>query len=232
MPVGNSIGSVFATLHKHLRYIIDTLSLQLERYRRAPTSDDKMQVDGPVSQFPGIGEPECPSKVPCDNDNPASDITYDCNGLSYLTSAFSDTTLVSLSPSLPPLSATEGRTTPPLSQNPNEQSDQNANRQVIQRSRWQTVLLEAGGIGAAVSEESMRRLKYCLQWLQVRALEMSIWCTLLTLSHSTPRPISTLRSSFSAILLTPFNLMLILRHQTHISPQHICAHCMTFAGTL
>jgi len=28
------------------------------------------------------------------------------------------------------------------------------------------VLLEAGSIGAAVSEESMRRLKYCLQWLQ------------------------------------------------------------------
>lgn len=41
-------------------------------------------------------------------------------------------------------------------------------QQVAQRSRWQAVLLEAGGIGAAVSEESMRRLKYCLQWLQVR----------------------------------------------------------------
>lgn len=40
-------------------------------------------------------------------------------------------------------------------------------QQVVQRSRWQAVLLEAGGIGAAVSEESMRRLKYCLQWLQV-----------------------------------------------------------------
>lgn len=38
---------------------------------------------------------------------------------------------------------------------------------VVQRSRWQAVLLEAGGISAAVSEESMRRLKYCLQWLQV-----------------------------------------------------------------
>jgi hypothetical protein len=42
------------------------------------------------------------------------------------------------------------------------------NQQVVQRSRWQAVLLEAGGISAAVSEESMRRLKYCLQWLQVR----------------------------------------------------------------
>ena len=29
------------------------------------------------------------------------------------------------------------------------------------------MLFEAGGLGAAVSEESMRRLQYCLQWLQV-----------------------------------------------------------------
>jgi hypothetical protein len=28
------------------------------------------------------------------------------------------------------------------------------------------MLLEAGGIGAAMSEESMKKLKYCLQWLQ------------------------------------------------------------------
>ncbi|GAA5960018.1 hypothetical protein JCM8115_004500 [Rhodotorula mucilaginosa] len=34
-----------------------------------------------------------------------------------------------------------------------------------QRSRWQTVLLEAGGLGAAVSEESLKSLRYCLQWL-------------------------------------------------------------------
>ncbi|KAH9479895.1 hypothetical protein JR316_0008491 [Psilocybe cubensis] len=39
-------------------------------------------------------------------------------------------------------------------------------RQVAQRSRWQAMLLEAGGLSAALSEESMRRLKYCLQWLQ------------------------------------------------------------------
>lgn len=47
-------------------------------------------------------------------------------------------------------------------------------QQVVQRSRWQAVLLEAGGIGAAVSEESMRRLKYCLQWLQVTVHQSSI----------------------------------------------------------
>lgn len=35
------------------------------------------------------------------------------------------------------------------------------------RSRWQTVLLEAGGLGAAVSEESLKSLRYCLQWLLV-----------------------------------------------------------------
>ncbi|OCH86942.1 Opi1-domain-containing protein [Obba rivulosa] len=39
-------------------------------------------------------------------------------------------------------------------------------QQVAQRSRWQAMLLEAGGISAAVSDESMRRLRYCLQWLQ------------------------------------------------------------------
>ncbi|CAL1715420.1 unnamed protein product [Somion occarium] len=47
-----------------------------------------------------------------------------------------------------------------------DQQDSQQQQQVVQRSRWQAMLLEAGGIGAAVSEESMRRLKYCLQWLQ------------------------------------------------------------------
>lgn len=48
-----------------------------------------------------------------------------------------------------------------------ERTSAEQQQQVVQRSRWQAVLLEAGGISAAVSEESMRRLKYCLQWLQV-----------------------------------------------------------------
>ncbi|TFK24071.1 Opi1-domain-containing protein [Coprinopsis marcescibilis] len=42
-------------------------------------------------------------------------------------------------------------------------------QQVAQRSRWQAVLLEAGGLSAALSEDSMRRLKYCLHWLQTDA---------------------------------------------------------------
>jgi transcriptional repressor OPI1 len=47
-------------------------------------------------------------------------------------------------------------------------SDPQDEQQIAQRSRWQAVLLEAGGLSAALSEDSMRRLKYCLHWLQVR----------------------------------------------------------------
>ena len=39
--------------------------------------------------------------------------------------------------------------------------------QMAQQSQWQAVLLEVGGLSAALSEESMRRLKYCLHCLQV-----------------------------------------------------------------
>ncbi|KAH6887192.1 transcription factor Opi1-domain-containing protein [Coprinopsis sp. MPI-PUGE-AT-0042] len=45
-------------------------------------------------------------------------------------------------------------------------SDPQDEQQIAQRSRWQAVLLEAGGLSAALSEDSMRRLKYCLHWLQ------------------------------------------------------------------
>jgi len=58
-----------------------------------------------------------------------------------------------------------------------------AERQVAQRSRWQAVLLEAGGLSAALSEESMRRLKYCLQWLQVRCTFSSTYLYLSLISH-------------------------------------------------
>jgi len=60
---------------------------------------------------------------------------------------------------------------PPQAQQQEGSAEQ---QQVVQRSRWQAVLLEAGGISAAVSEESMRRLQYCLQWLQVSTLRNSI----------------------------------------------------------
>ncbi|SCV68376.1 BQ2448_497 [Microbotryum intermedium] len=42
------------------------------------------------------------------------------------------------------------------------------------RSRWQTVLVEAGGLGAAVSEESLKSLRYCLQWLLVSGWAYSL----------------------------------------------------------
>jgi len=40
---------------------------------------------------------------------------------------------------------------------------------LAQRSRWQAVLFEAGGLSAALSEESMRKLNSYLHWLQVRS---------------------------------------------------------------
>ena len=66
-------------------------------------------------------------------------------------------------------------------------------QQVVQRSRWQAIVSEAGGISAAVSEESMRRLKYCLQWLQVYALLPSISSSL-TFNDSMQQITSTARS--------------------------------------
>ncbi|KAI0642392.1 transcription factor Opi1-domain-containing protein [Trametes meyenii] len=47
-----------------------------------------------------------------------------------------------------------------------QHADAQESQQVAQRSRWQAMILEAGGISAAISDESMRRLRYCLQWLQ------------------------------------------------------------------
>ena len=41
---------------------------------------------------------------------------------------------------------------------------------VTRRGGWHALMVEAGGIGAAVSDESMRKLKYCLEWLQVSRL--------------------------------------------------------------
>lgn len=69
--------------------------------------------------------------------------------------------------------------TPRQDENPSPLGEQ---QQVVQRSRWQAVLLEAGGIGAAVSEESMRRLKYCLQWLQVRPTVVLMFHPLISFS--------------------------------------------------
>ncbi|KAJ7235529.1 transcription factor Opi1-domain-containing protein [Mycena rebaudengoi] len=45
-------------------------------------------------------------------------------------------------------------------------NSQQQQHQVAQRSRWHAMLLEAGGLSAALSDESMRRLRYVLGWLQ------------------------------------------------------------------
>ncbi|KAJ6621543.1 transcription factor Opi1-domain-containing protein [Mycena sp. CBHHK59/15] len=72
----------------------------------------------------------------------------------------------------------EGRPPPPSREDrPNGENQQHAptpdgehaptqGGEVAQRSRWHAMLLEAGGLSAALSDESMRRLRYCLQWLQ------------------------------------------------------------------
>ncbi|KAJ7113940.1 transcription factor Opi1-domain-containing protein, partial [Mycena epipterygia] len=72
------------------------------------------------------------------------------------------------------------------SQVSNGQGEQ-GERAVAQRSRWQAMLLEAGGLSAALSDESMRRLRYCLQWLQEAGSRwreeggvLRLWATLWT----------------------------------------------------
>lgn len=47
------------------------------------------------------------------------------------------------------------------------QQQRDSQQQVAQRGRWHALLGEAGGFSAAWSEESMRRLRYVLQCLQV-----------------------------------------------------------------
>ncbi|OAX36502.1 Opi1-domain-containing protein [Rhizopogon vinicolor AM-OR11-026] len=118
---------------------------KLGRYRRPSSSDiERMQVDE-TSQERKIGEGQ--------------------TTLDYFSSpqAYQGTDPQSSHGSFP---LNDYKTpTSPLSQ-VTEPLDPQSQQAVVQRSRWQAVLLEAGGIGAAVSEESMRRLQYCLQWLQ------------------------------------------------------------------
>ncbi|KIK80642.1 hypothetical protein PAXRUDRAFT_833408 [Paxillus rubicundulus Ve08.2h10] len=125
---------------------------QLDRfgkYRRPSTADvNKMQVDELFESQGSDGE-----DVKGDTKSPR-----DRQHLEFAISSHTDRS--SLDPVI------ESRTPTPRSQDHGTTPDQTANQQVMPRSCWQAVLLEAGGIGAAVSEESMRRLKYCLQWLQ------------------------------------------------------------------
>lgn len=74
----------------------------------------------------------------------------------------------------PPISSTTHQD-PSSSSSPNVSVTEDSGMQqavaVVSRSRWQTVLVEAGGIGAAVSDESLKSLRYCLQWLLVRSFQ-------------------------------------------------------------
>ncbi|KIM38368.1 hypothetical protein M413DRAFT_245007 [Hebeloma cylindrosporum] len=69
--------------------------------------------------------------------------------------------------------------------------------QVAQRSRWQAVLLEAGGLSAALSEESMRRLKYCLHWLQYATAHIDAQILILRDFTANLQPLPSHQSSTS-----------------------------------
>ncbi|KAM5530817.1 hypothetical protein V8D89_015507 [Ganoderma adspersum] len=84
-----------------------------------------------------------------------------------------------------------------------QHADAQENQQVAQRSRWQAVFLEAGGISAAFSEESMRRLKYCLQWLQYATTQIDAQILVLRNFIASLQPNGT------------------LPHGVPISPQHL-----------
>ncbi|KIM59728.1 hypothetical protein SCLCIDRAFT_125654 [Scleroderma citrinum Foug A] len=120
---------------------------RLERYRRPSSVDsDRMQIDDQPRQHheqQSFERSESLQTTQEDGSATSQDTTSHPNDLH----------------------TAESRTPTPRSQTQEVPADQNG-QAVAQRSRWQAVLLEAGGIGAAVSEESMRRLKYCLHWLQ------------------------------------------------------------------
>ena len=65
------------------------------------------------------------------------------------------------------ISPITGRETNAPSANANSPNSAGNQRQLVGRSAWQTMLVEASGISAAVSDESMRKMRYCLQYLQV-----------------------------------------------------------------
>ena len=100
---------------------------------------------------------------------------------------------------------------------------------MAQRSGWQAVLSEAGGLSAALalSEESMLRLKYCLHWLQVRSFIVDNIDTkgLFFLSFSMRQLISMLTFSFyeiSPLIFNPSLLMLLNQHLVLRFQKNIC----------
>ncbi len=112
-----------------------------------------------------------------------------------------------------------------------QHADAQESQQVAQRSRWQAVFLEAGGISAALSEESMRRLRYCLQWLQVRRPVFAqchkcacLWLIHLVRSYSTLPHRSTLRS-WSSVTSLPRSNPTVARAALHPYRHSTYARC-------
>ncbi|KZT59055.1 Opi1-domain-containing protein [Calocera cornea HHB12733] len=80
-------------------------------------------------------------------------------------------------------------TLPPLS--PSTTRDMDAPQQSqSSRAGWQTMLVGAGGLSAAVSDENMRRLQLCLDWLR--------WATRITNQH-----INILRNFLASLSMPP-----------------------------
>lgn len=138
-----------------------TYIVQLGNYARRASSTSRSRNDSPDPRRPWEDTRDA-SVTRGDNDRsqrPREDDGMreaDSKGLSRTPTPHSSTSSQPEKPVLPPAST--------LTQHADAQESQ----QVAQRSRWQAMILEAGGLSAAISEESMRRLKYCLQWLQVR----------------------------------------------------------------
>jgi hypothetical protein len=80
---------------------------------------------------------------------------------------------------------------------------------VATRSKWQALFLEAGGIGAAVSEESMKKLKYCLHWLQYATSHIDQQILLLRsfIASISPSSSSSSSSQQSADALVPIQTL-------------------------
>lgn len=137
----------------------------------------------------------------------------------------------------PPPPPPEDRSTTPT-QNEEARSDRsNPPNQVAQRSRWQAMLLEAGGLSAALSEENMRRLKYCLQWLQVCNFSIPLF----RLTEVNSFPISMLllismhKSSSYVILRPTSNLFLLITWPIPVdlpSQRNICVNSRMCVATL
>lgn len=164
LPVGNSTKSVQSFLCLKLAYL-HSFS-QLGRYGPSSNTDfERMQVDE-TSRERILGEEQTSRDFFSSRQAHQSTDPQPCNCIITFFYHIISSVIIARSPSPVHPYSNDNKTPPPQNQITTP-ADLQGQQAVVQRSRWQAVLLEAGGISAAVSEESMRRLKYCLQWLQV-----------------------------------------------------------------